>query len=78
VLFDYQGPTLTVELVPLSCPVRRSNRTSRNQIVFEECSPAQLVISTTPCEPFSCSRCALISSAALLALSLNLVDRFGC
>jgi hypothetical protein len=49
VLFDFKGPTLTVELVPLSCPVRRSNATSRNQIAFGDCSPAQLVVSITPC-----------------------------
>jgi hypothetical protein len=49
VLFDFKGPTLTVDLVPASCPVRRSEATSRNEIVFEECSPVELVISTTPC-----------------------------
>jgi hypothetical protein len=49
VLFEYSQPTLTVELVPLDCPIRRSNNTGRNQIIFEECSPAQLLISLTPC-----------------------------
>ncbi|KIZ00688.1 hypothetical protein MNEG_7276 [Monoraphidium neglectum] len=48
VLFEYSQPTLTVELVPLDCPIRRSNNTGRNQIIFEECSPAQLLISLTP------------------------------
>lgn len=49
VLFEFQGPSLSIELLPLSCPVR-SPVTSRSQIIFEECDPSQLVITTTPCE----------------------------
>ncbi|KAI8463707.1 MAG: hypothetical protein J3K34DRAFT_526792 [Monoraphidium minutum] len=48
VLFEFSAPSLTLDLVPASCPIRRSADTGRNQIIFEECSPAQLVISTTP------------------------------
>jgi hypothetical protein len=49
-LFEFQGPTFSVSLNPVGCPVTKDEETGRNFIAFEECSPATLEIATSPGE----------------------------
>eukprot|EP00879_Flechtneria_rotunda_P000459 GHRR01000560.1.p1 GENE.GHRR01000560.1~~GHRR01000560.1.p1 ORF type:complete len:549 (+),score=163.80 GHRR01000560.1:133-1779(+) len=48
VLGEYTGPTLTFELLPVSCPIYADPATGREYISFADCDPAQLVITVTP------------------------------
>jgi hypothetical protein len=50
VLGGFVGPTFSVQLKPVSCPIYADPVTGRSYVSFADCDPAQLIIKTTPRE----------------------------
>jgi hypothetical protein len=48
VLGEFVGPTFSVQLKPVRCPIYADPVTGRSYVSFADCDPAQLVISATP------------------------------
>ncbi len=56
ILGEFTGPTVSIELVPVSCPIYADPETGRSYVSFADCDPAQLVIKPTPRELLGPSR----------------------
>jgi hypothetical protein len=50
VLAEFDGPRLSLEVKPASCPIYTDEDSGRNYVSFQDCSAATLVIKTTPRE----------------------------
>lgn len=50
VLGEFEGPSVTYTVKPVSCPIYTDEDTGRNFVSFEDCRPATLTIKVTPRE----------------------------
>lgn len=47
-LGEFEGPSLTYEVAPVSCPIYADPVTGRSYVSFADCDPAKLTISVSP------------------------------
>ena len=50
VLGEFEGPSVSYEVKPVSCPIYQDPDSGRNYVSFEDCSAATLTIKVNPRE----------------------------